>query len=92
MAKNVVVSTIVSLITVALAFALNPSAEKHREEISKAMANRSPLAAMLGLGALTAFVSTYHPIGVASYTTVNDRLVSVGAFGVVVFIEPSKDK
>jgi hypothetical protein len=92
MSKNVVGSAVVSLIVVALAFALNPSPEKHREEISKAMAARSPLAAVLGLGALTAFVSTYHPLGVASYTTVNDRVVSVGAFGVVVFIEPSKNK
>ncbi|MCF8177926.1 MAG: hypothetical protein K9J74_05420 [Sulfuritalea sp.] len=91
MAKNIVVSTVVALIIVALAFALNPSSEKHREEIGKAVAERSPLAAMLGLGVLTAFVSTYHPLGVASYTTVNDRVVSVGAFGVVVFIEPSKN-
>lgn len=92
MAKNVVVSAVVTMIIVALAFALNPSPEKHREEISKAMAERSPLAALLGLGSLTAFVSTYHPLGVASYTTVNERVVSVGAFGVVVFIEPSKNK
>ncbi|MFH1871564.1 MAG: hypothetical protein ABIK82_04955 [Pseudomonadota bacterium] len=92
MPKNIVVSTIVALIVVALAFALNPSPEKHREEIRKAVGERSPIAAVLGLGALTAFVSTYHPLGVASYTTVNDRVVSVGAFGVVVFIEPSKQK
>jgi hypothetical protein len=90
--KNVIVSTVVALIVVALAFALNPSPEQHRAEISKAMGERSPLAALLGLGSLTAFVSTYHPLGVASYTTVNDRVVSVGAFGVVVFIEPSKKK
>lgn len=92
MSKNVIVSAVVALIVVALAFALNPSPEKHRAEISKAMGERSPLAALLGLGTLTAFVSTYHPLGVASYTTVNDRVVSVGAFGVVVFIEPSKQK
>ena len=92
MPKNIVLSAVVALIVVALAFALNPSPERHREEIRKAMAERSPIAAVLGLGALTAFVSTYHPLGVAGYTTVNDRLVSVGAFGVVVFIEPSKDK
>ncbi|MDO8788518.1 MAG: hypothetical protein Q7J42_10660 [Sulfuritalea sp.] len=92
MPKNIVVSAVVALIVVALAFALNPSPEKHREEIRKAMGERSPLAALLGLGSLTAFASNYHPLGVASYTTVNDRVVSVGAFGVVVFIEPSKDK
>ena len=92
MSKNAVVSAVVALIVVALAFALNPSPEKHRDEISKAMAERSPIAAVLGLGALTAFISVYHPLGVASYTTVNDRVVSVGAFGVVVFIEPSEKK
>ncbi len=92
MSKPVVVSAIAALVVVALAFALNPSPEKHREEIRKAVGERSPIAAVLGLGALTAFVSTYHPLGFASYTTVNDRVVSVGAFGVVVFIEPSKDK
>lgn len=92
MTKNVVISAVVALIVVALAFALNPSPEKHRAEISKAMGERSPLAALLGLGTLTAFASTYHPLGVASYTTVNDQVVSVGAFGVVVFIEPSKEK
>lgn len=92
MSKNIVVSAVVALIVVALAFALNPSPEKHREEIRKAMAERSPIAAVLGLGALAAFVSTYHPLGVASYTTVNDQVVSVGAFGMVVFIEPSSGK
>jgi len=90
--KNIVVSAVVALIVVGLAFALNPSPEKHREEIRKAVAERSPIAAVLGLGALTAFASTYHPLGVASYTTVNDRVVSVGAFGMVVFIEPPKGK
>ncbi len=44
-------------------------------------------AAALGLGALAAFTSTYHPLGVASYTTVNGRTVSVGAFGMVVVLD-----
>jgi hypothetical protein len=77
---------------VALAFALNPSPERHRAEIQQAIGERSPIAGMLGLGAITAFVSTYHPLGVASYTTVNDRVVSVGAFGMVFFIQPSEKK
>ena len=92
MPKNFIVSAIAALIVVALAFALNPSPEKHRDEIRKTMAERSPIAAVLGLGAITAFVSNYHSLGVASYTTVSDRVVSVGAFGMVFFIEPSKDK
>jgi hypothetical protein len=47
---------------------------------------------VLGIGALAAFVSTYHPLGVASYTTVDGRMLSVGAFGVVLVLQPSNDK
>ena len=50
------------------------------------------LIGLFGLGALAAMASTYHPLGVASYTTVNDRTVSWGAFGMVFFIQPSSDK
>ena len=67
-----------------LALALNPSPEQHRAKIKAAIAERSPIAGALGIGSLTAFTSTYHTLGVASYTTVNDKTVSVGAFGVVV--------
>jgi hypothetical protein len=90
--KTPVVSAIVALVVVALAFLLNPSPERHRAEIRNAVAERSPIAGVFGLGALTAFASTYHPLGVASYTTVNDRVVSVGAFGMVFYIQPSQDK
>ncbi|MCK9381917.1 MAG: hypothetical protein M0P95_12760 [Sulfuritalea sp.] len=92
MLKTPVVSAIVALVVVALAFLLNPSPERHRAEIRNAVAERSPIAGVFGLGALTAFASTYHPLGVASYTTVNDRVVSVGAFGMVFYIQPSQDK
>jgi hypothetical protein len=40
-------------------------------------------AVILGIGHLTSFASRYHSLGVASYTTVNDKLTSVGAFGIV---------
>jgi len=90
--KTPLISAIAALIVVALAFALNPSPERHRAEIQQAIGERSPIAGVLGLGAITAFVSTYHPLGVASYTTVNDRVVSVGAFGMVFFIQPSEKK
>ena len=58
----------------------------------EAIAERNQLAGMFGLGALAAMASTYHPLGVASYTTVNDRTVSVGALGMVFFIQPSPEK
>lgn len=92
MTKPATVSAIVAAALTAAAFLLNPSPEKHRAKIKEAIAERSPLAGALGVGALTAFVSTYHPLGVASYTTVDDRTVSVGAFGVVIVLQPKQDR
>lgn len=88
MAKASVVSALVTAAVFVAAIALNPSADKHREKIRQATAERSPIAGALGLGALTAFVSTYHSWGVASYTTANDQVLSVGAFGMVFVREP----
>ena len=90
--KAVVVSALVGAAVTAAAFLLNPSAEQHRGKIKAAVAERSPLAAALGIGALTAFTSTYHPLGVASYATVNDRTVTVGALGMVFVLQPSQGK
>jgi hypothetical protein len=67
----------------ALAFVLNPSADRHRAAIKDAAAERSPLARVLGVGAMAAFASRYHSWGVCSYTTVSDRTLSIGAFGIV---------
>lgn len=91
MAKAVVVSAAVAAAITAAAFLLNPSPEQHRTRIKQAIAERSPLAAALGIGALTAFTSNYHALGVASYTTVNDRVDSVGALGMVFVLQPSQD-
>lgn len=66
-----------------LAASFNPPPEQHREKIREAVAERSQLARVFGLGHLTSFVSRYHNLGVASYTTVEDKVTSVGAFGVV---------
>lgn len=74
----------------AAAFLLNPSPEQHRDKIRQSVRERSPLAGLLGVGALTAFASSYHSLGVASYTTVQDKTVSVGAFGIVWVLEPKK--
>jgi hypothetical protein len=68
---------------IALAFVLNPSAEQHRARIKAVISERSMVGKVLGVGPLTAFASTYSSLGFASYTTVNGRTVSVGAFGVV---------
>lgn len=76
-------------VIVAAAALLNPSPERHRDEIRRALAQRSALAALLRLGDLAAFVSNYHSLGLASYTTANGRVLSVGAFGVVVVPDSS---
>lgn len=68
---------------VVLAIALNPPAERHREKIRAAVAERSQLEHLLGVGHLTAFASRYHSFGLGSYTTVDDKLTSLGAFGLV---------
>jgi hypothetical protein len=91
MAKAVVVSAVVATVTAA-AFLLNPSPDQHRARIKEAIAERNQLAGVLGIGAITAFISTYHPLGVASYTTVNNRTVSIGAFGMVFVLQPSQGK
>lgn len=74
-------------LTVALAVFLNPSPERHRASIKASISERSQLAAVLHLGDLVAFVSNYHSLGVASYTTANGRTLSVGALGMVFVLD-----
>ncbi|HEX7383479.1 MAG TPA: hypothetical protein VF291_04155 [Burkholderiaceae bacterium] len=83
MSKNSLVSVIVVLALVVLAFATNPSPERHRARIRDAVAERRPIAGALGLGSLRAFGASYHSLGVASYTTDGERTVSFGLFGMV---------
>jgi len=92
MAKSAVISAVLAAAVTATAFVLNPSPEKHREKIKEAVALRSPIAGALGMGALTALTSTYHPLGVASYTTANGHTLSVGAFGMVFVLPPTQGK
>jgi hypothetical protein len=56
--------------------------------VSKAVVSALAAAAVTA----AAFASTDHPLGVASYTTVNDRTVTVGAFGVVFVLRLSARK
>lgn len=72
---------------VVAAFALNPSGDAHREKLRSALAERSPVAGALGLNSLAAFASTYHSLGVASYTKVADRVATVGVFGIVFVVD-----
>jgi hypothetical protein len=90
--RKALVSLLVVAGLVGLAVVTNPSAERHRAKIREATAERSPVAGLFGLGALAAFVSTYHPLGVVSYTTVDDQVVSIGAFGMVFVKTPTLPK
>ncbi len=92
MSRRLLVLIAVVAVLVAAAALTNPSPERHRARLKEAVAERSPIAAALGIGALKAFTSTYHPLGVASYTTVGERIASVGAFGVVVVLDPPSSK
>ena len=78
-----VASIVVTAGVIALAFVLNPSPERHREKIKEVIAERSQVERILGIGVLTSFVSKYHSLGLASYTTVDEKITSVGAFGMV---------
>ena len=89
--RSALVPAVIAAAATAAAFLFNPSPDRHRARIEQAVAERSPLAGALGIGALKAFASEYHSLGVASYTTVNDRTLSIGALGLVFVLQPSKD-
>lgn len=89
--KGAIVAAVVAASVTAAGFLLNPSPERHRDRIRAAVEERSPLAGALGVGALRAFVSEYHSLGVASYTTVGDETLSVGALGLVLVLDPADD-
>ena len=81
--RNFVKGIVVGAGALLLALLLNPGPEAHREKIKQAVAERSPLAGLLQLGSVAAFVSSYHSLGVASYTRIDERVLSWGALGYV---------
>lgn len=68
---------------VLVAFVSNPGADAHRDKLKAEIAERNQLAGVLRLGNLAALASTYHTVGVASYSKISDRTVTFGAFGLV---------
>jgi hypothetical protein len=84
-------AAVVVLLLIVAAFVLNPSAERHREVVKATIAERSPLAGALGMGALAAFASNYRSYGVASITEVNGRTLSFGAFGMVFVMQGERN-
>jgi hypothetical protein len=83
MSSAILKTVVVGAVAVALGFVLNPGPDAHRNKISSEIAARSQLASLLHLGDVAAFASSYHTLGVASYTTVNQKVASVGAMGIV---------
>lgn len=90
MAKTAWISATVATALTAAAFVFNPPAEVHREQIKRAINERNELAGALGLGRLAAFASTYHPMGLLSYTTVDGKVLSIGFMGMVFVMQSSK--
>jgi len=88
MSKRALISLVILGGFAAVAVATNPAPDAHRARIREAVAERSPLAGVLGIGAITAFSSSYHSWVLASYTTVNGRVASIGALGAVMVLEP----
>lgn len=65
----------------AAVFLLNPDVDAHREAIKAQTAVDNPLAAAIGLGTLKGLAIEYHSIGVASWTTRENEVITWGALG-----------
>ena len=90
--KNGLMAGLLLVVIVVLAVQFNPTPEMHRAQIRKVLGDRSTLWRVLGLGSIAAFASSYHSVGVASYTTAGGRTMSIGAFGVVKVMDLNDDK
>lgn len=88
MSKKTLTTIILALLALVAAMALNPSDARHRSAIRDAVAQRSPIAGALGLGAIKAMTVEYHSFGIVSYTSSDDYVISVGALG---FVHVRKD-
>lgn len=87
MSRSFLTGAVVGAALLGAALLLNPSADRHREKIKTVLAERSQLNAAFGVGALVAFASNYHSLGVASYTTAGDQTLSFGVFGMVFVLD-----
>ncbi len=90
MAKSIVLTAVAASALTAAAFFLNPTLEQHQAKIRGAVAEQQPLAGALGLGLLQSWTARYHSLGVVSYTTNEERVLSVGGFGLVFALTPTE--
>jgi len=86
MKRQKLIPLITIIFILILAAVLNPSPERHREKIRQVISERSELESFFGIGKLTAFVSQYKSLGIASYTTANGQVISIGVLGMIFVI------
>lgn len=86
MKKPVVVSIVAGVVLLLLMVLTNPSAERHREQIAESISERSQIEKVFGVGQITAFASRYQSLGVLSYSTIGDEVVSIGVLGMVFYV------
>lgn len=79
--RGVVLGALVGGVLTAAVFLSNPDVDEHREAINAQLAVDHPLAAALGLGTIKGLAVEYHSIGIASWTSREDRVMTFGALG-----------
>ena len=90
--KMTLIVAILLMVAVVMAVQFNPTPEMHRAKLRQVLDDRSPFWRPLGMGSPAAFASSYHNIGVASYTAAHDRKLTIGAYGVVRVMDLSDPK
>lgn len=86
MNKPVVMSIVAGVVLLLLMVLTNPSAERHRDQIAESISERSQIEKVFGVGQISAFASRYHSLGILSYSTLGDEVVSVGMLGMVFYV------
>ena len=77
-------SALVLLVLLGLLALTNPDKPKHDQAIQQTVKQRSPIASLFGAGRLASWAAEYHSVGIASYTTIDGQLATIGVFGIVV--------
>lgn len=72
------------LAIIALAALSNPPKQRHDKVIREQVRKSHPVLSLFGGGRLASWVAGYHSVGIASYTTIDNEVVTFGAFGIVV--------
>lgn len=72
------------VVVLVIAALLNPDKTKHDAAIRQQVKKQSPVASLLGGGRLASWIADYHSLAIASYTTIDGDVVTIGAFGIAV--------